>query len=551
MFIANAFPDYKKCIANIPNSILKYFGAETVGDTLPELDAHLDRKYRNVVVMLLDGFGTSIMYKDLEWRSPFQKHLICSIDSVFLSSTVPATTSVITGLMPCSHAWLGWDNYYKDTGNNVTVFLNTVQNSSEPAAEYDVARTITPYKSVQERLEEAGVKAYTVSPFVKPNPDSFRKIINRVRKLCKEPGHKYIYAYWPEPDDTLHGCGCEAEETKKCVRDLEKKIVRFVSEMEDTLLIVTADHGHIDTGISRLQDHPAITDCLERLPALEPRVMTFFVKKGMKKVFVREFKKVYGEHFELLTKKEVLERKLFGTGPEHERFRDMLGDYLAVATDDLSIMFTEEKPWKTMHGGISSNEMKVPLIIYKDFFFLGEDVDKYVKEAVKRLKATYPWATMKRLNKHYSYAIEETNGRKEFVKYYTWDNGKVQRTADGWDGELFIREIINDHQTGIEYMNDVKDVFDARPGHNVELSGWDLEKFEFRSHVLGSYSVYVQAGNRSAGASKTFYFKPADMKGTFEEFLDKNTELFSGRYGPGKDYLRSLKGLKEFLGFKE
>ena len=551
MYVVNTFPDYKKCIANIPNSILKYYGADTVGDTLPELDCHLDRKYKNVIVMLLDGFGTSIMYSDLEWQSQFQKHLVSSIDSVFLSSTVPATTSVITGLLPCGHAWLGWDNYYKDVGSNVTVFLNTLQYSSEPAARYNVAQTLTPYKSIQERLIEAGVNAYTVSPFAKPNPDTFRKIMNRVKKLCNEPGRKYIYAYWPQPDDVLHEFGCEAEETKKCVRDLEKQIVKFASGMEDTLLIVTADHGHIDTQISRLYDYPEITDCLERLPSLEPRVVNFFVKKGRKKDFLREFKKIYGEHFKLLTKKEVLERELFGTGTEHAKFRDMLGDYLAIATDDMSIMFAEDTPWKAMHGGISYNEVKVPLIIYKEFFFLGTDAGKYVKEALKRLKDKYPWATMKRLDRHYSYAVEETDGRKEFVKYYTGDNGKIERYAKGWDGELFIREIINDHQTHIEYMNGVKEVFKAKPDRTVELSGWDLEIFEFRLHELGGYSAYVQAGNRSAGSSRTFFFKPEDMKGSFEEFLDRNAELFSGRYGPDKNYMRKLKGIKEFLGFKE
>ena len=551
MFIANTLTDYKNCIANIPNSILKYFGVETVGDTLPDLDVHLDRKYKNVVVFVLDGFGRNIMMRDLEWRSPFQKHCISTVDSVFLSSTVPATTSFMTGLQPCEHAWLGWDNYYKDIGKNVTVFLNTEQYSTEPAADFDVAGTLTPFKSIQDRLIEKGVKAYTVSPFAEPNPDTFQKVLNRVKKLCAEPERKYIYAYWISPDDVLHEYGCEAEETVACVRNLEKKIVKFASEMQDTLLIVTADHGHIDTEISRLDDHPAIKDCLERLPSLEPRVVNFFVKKGRKRDFVREFKKVYDGRFDLLTKKEVLDRRLFGTGKEHEKFRDMLGDYIAIATDDLSIMFAEEKPWKAMHGGLSENEVKVPLIVCKEFFYLGYDADKYVREALKRLKRRYPWATMKRLDKHYSYAIEDVKGKKEFVKYYTRDNGKTDRCADGWDGELFVQEIVKDHEGHLEFMNGVKEVFDVRPHNCAELTGWSLERFEFRTHVLGSYSAFVEAGNRSAGASKTFFFKPEDMNGTFEEFLDRNKELFSGRYGLDKEYMMEFKGLKEFLGFKK
>ena len=34
-------PDYKKSIVNLPNSILKYFGAEPAGDTSELLDKYL------------------------------------------------------------------------------------------------------------------------------------------------------------------------------------------------------------------------------------------------------------------------------------------------------------------------------------------------------------------------------------------------------------------------------------------------------------------------------------------------------------------------------
>jgi len=544
-------PDYKNCIANIPNSILKYFGAETAGDTLPALDEHLDRGYKNVVLFVADGMGSSIIRDSLESGNTFRSHVVSTVDSVFLSSTVPATTSLLTGLQPCEHAWLGWDNYYKDVDKNVTVFGNVIQNTTEPAAEYNVPWKYTPYRSVIDRLKEAGVKAYASSPFAEPNPDTLDKVLDRVRSLCSEPGRKYIYAYWPSPDDVLHKYGCGSDEVCKCVRDIERKVTEFAEKMEDTLLIVTADHGHINTRISLLEDYPGITDCLERLPSLEPRVMSFHVKKGRKRDFVREFNKAYGDDFKLLTKKEVLERRLFGTGQEHPEFRDMLGDYLAIATGDLSIKYTDEEPWRSMHGGISYEEVKVPLIICKDRFFLGTDADKYVDEAVRRLQKTYPWACRDMLNKHYSYAIEDVKGRKEFVKYYTWDNSETKRYSGGWDGELFVEQIVDDHRTHIEWANDVKEVFDVRPDYGVDCHGWHLESFEFRSHMLGGYSAFVQAGDRSAGGSRTFFFSPDMMSGTFEEFLQKNGELLSGAFGLDRDYMRNFAGLKEFLGFRE
>jgi len=66
-----------------------------------------------------------------------------------------------------------------------------------------------------------------------------------------------------------------------------------------------------------------------------------------------------------LPKEKVLEMKLFGYGAEHKDFREMLGDYLAVAIDDLSIFNTEEEVEKFIgvHAGLTKDEMIIPLII--------------------------------------------------------------------------------------------------------------------------------------------------------------------------------------------
>ena len=59
------YPDYKNSIANLACSILKYYGIEPPNPTLPQADMLLDRKYQNIVVILLDGMGTSSLEKHL------------------------------------------------------------------------------------------------------------------------------------------------------------------------------------------------------------------------------------------------------------------------------------------------------------------------------------------------------------------------------------------------------------------------------------------------------------------------------------------------------
>ena len=550
----SVLPDYKNCIVNLPNSILKYFGAEPAGDTSELLDKYLKDEYRNVILMVLDGMGSSVLVWNSGSDKFFRKHNAGTVNSVFPSATVAATTSLMTGLQPCEHGWIGWDVYYKDIDQIVTVYKNTLVGKKKKAADYFVAGTITPYKSVFDRLTEAGVKNYCLSPYAEPKTETFEEILDKAKELCAQPERKYIYAYWPSPDDLLHKYGGANDEHPKIVEfleDVEKKISEFTRGMKDTLLIITADHGHVDTKMSQLEDYPELMDCMERLPAIEPRLATFFIKKGRKREFRTLFNRIYKDKFDLLTKKEVLERKLFGTGTEHPKFRDMLGDYIAVAIDDLTLIHTKKVKWVSSHGGVTEREMRVPVLIFKDFYFLGTDVDAYVDEALKRLKKKYPWAKKSLFNKSYRYAIEDVDGKKKFIKYYDWNDGTFSRYDDDWDGELFIQEIMEDQESYITDANKVKDVLDVRPDAGVECHGWYLERFEFRSHVLGGYSAFVQAGDRCTGGSREFFFTPEQMSGTFEEFLESNGELLSGHFGLTRDYMEKFEGLKEFLGFKE
>lgn len=98
---------------------------------------------------------------------------------------------------------------------------------------------------------------------------------------------------------------------------------------------------------------------------MEPRALNFFVREEKKDIFEKEFNNEFGKKFLLIPMEHVIEKKLFGTGKHHENFRSMLGDYLAIATDDLSIYFNNER-WLSAHGGLTENEMLIPFIVLKD-----------------------------------------------------------------------------------------------------------------------------------------------------------------------------------------
>ena len=334
------WPDYENCIANLPNSILKKWEIPTVGETLSLADKYLQKNYKNVVVLILDGMGKFVLERTLDENGPFRSHLAGIYQSVFLSTTVAATTSAMSGLQPCEHSWLGWDCYYPQIDKNVTVFSNTVQGTEEPAADYNVAWTVTPYENVVTTINRAGGKAYGCAPFLEPYPKSIEEVCAGIKGLCEEPDQKYIYAYWNQPDKFLHRNGCSSKTVKETLENVEATVNKLADELKDTIIIVTADHGHIDTDYVVLQNYPKICDCLVRMPSLEPRVLNLLVKEGKKEIFEKEFKKEFGNKFLLMPMKEAIDKQLFGTGKHHENFRAMLGDYLAIATDNLTLVLS-------------------------------------------------------------------------------------------------------------------------------------------------------------------------------------------------------------------
>ena len=382
-------PEYDNCLVNLANSVLKKFGTEILHDTLPLADQYLAGEYKNVVVLLLDAMGMSAIEKHLSEDGFFRSHLAGSFSSVFPPTTVAATTSVLSGLYPNEHGWLGWDMYYPGLDKNVTVFTNTDQLTEKegaepskdpdgnvvwgedslekpgPACDFNAAYKYTPYKSILDRIREAGGTAEASMPFLPPYPDTLDAIFDRIRDLCKEPGNKFIYSYWGEPDTTMHKTGVKSQETHDMLALLEKKVEELASDLDDTLLLITADHGHIDGNNLCILDYPEVLSCLKRLPSIEPRALSFFVKEDCMDRFPAVFKEAFGGDFLLLTKEEVLNSKLFGPYKDREGLCDMIGDFLACGITNTTVFAThiEAQMMPGVHAGMTPEEYSIPLIV--------------------------------------------------------------------------------------------------------------------------------------------------------------------------------------------
>ena len=360
------YPNYDRSILSIASSVLNHFGVKDCQHkTLPEFDKLLEKDYKNIIVMLFDGLGTSTLKHHLEENNFLRKNHLTDISSVFPSTTVAATTSIMSGYSPAECGWLGWDLYFEEIGENVAVFRNTLQRNGEPAAKFNVAHKYIPVKSIMKRIEEVNGRrsAYCVSFFSKCRSKSVEDICKTVYKLSKKRKKKYIYAYWHQPDGAMHGHGVTSQEAHEQILHINREVEKLCDKLENSLIIITADHGLCDGTTKYLEDYPQLMELLKIPPSVEPRALSFFVKDGEAEKFKTEFNKIFGSSFRLMTKNEVFSEKLLGYGTPHPKTADFIGDFFAVALDETCIDYKRGNyEFVGVHAGLTEEEMTVPFI---------------------------------------------------------------------------------------------------------------------------------------------------------------------------------------------
>lgn len=362
--------NYHECLTNLACSIRKYFGLDYKHNTLSYIDEILEKiQPKNIVTILCDGMGANILDRTLNYGDFLLENKLKSITTVFPATTVAATTSMMTGLNPVETGMLAWDMYFKDIDKVITTFIGSEKSDQDhvplpEAVKYREEHMIT--KTIMDEINEKGeYKGYTVSPYGDTPYQTIDEMYEIIKNKCKEPGKKYIYAYDTEPDSTMHKLGCDSEEAKTLIRETSHRIEKLSSEVEDTIIFVVADHGHINVKHIFLGDYPDIIDCLKMNTSFEPRNVNFFIKDGKKEEFVRLFNQYFSEDFDLYPMDEVIKSRLFGDGEENSIYRDALGDYLAIAKTDKAIIYGGSTPLISQHAGYSDDEIYVPLILIK------------------------------------------------------------------------------------------------------------------------------------------------------------------------------------------
>lgn len=373
------YPDYKNSIVNFTSSILKAFNIEPLYSSLPELDDL--KKYKNIVFILIDGLGYEYLEKYGK-NSYLQKHCIKKITSVFPSTTASATTTLETGVAPQQHGITGWFMFLKEIGVVTKILpfkpryggLNFVNNKIQREDIFLEKRIgdkikASNYVIYSDKIVDGKVNKKSKSLLVYKNLNDLFSQIKRTIKSSNR--RKYIYAYWDKFDDLCHRNGCASEKSYNNFCQLDKKISLLSKSLKgsNTAVIVTADHGQIDTEKSKvifIQDHPKLYETLTMPLCGEPRFAYCYVHPCKAKQFEEYIKNNLDYCCEVYKSVDLLNKGVFGLFEPNKNLIDRIGDYILVMKENYIIkdyLLTEKTTFNIgNHGGISEDEMFVPLI---------------------------------------------------------------------------------------------------------------------------------------------------------------------------------------------
>jgi hypothetical protein len=379
-------PDYQGgSIVNLMASLMAARGGESAYPKLRLLPPAEIIGVTNLILLVIDGLGADYLAR----HSPqglLSRHLRGAITSVFPSTTATAIPCFLTGEAPQQHGLTGWFTWLRELGCVMTVLPGHPRygGGGYRLAVIDPARFygLTP---VFRRLQTPSV---VVSPNYIAGSDfnralsagastipfdglaaMFRATAAALRRT-REP--RYFYLYWPKLDTLGHVHGIESPMAVRHLAEIEQALTDFLVQAAgtDTLVLVTADHGQVDTSPADridLADHQPLAQSLTVPLCGEPRTAFCYLRPGQVETFTDYCGTRFAGRVEVVPSQTLIDRGLFGLGTPHPRLAERIGDLTLLMQGNNVI--NERLPGETphvqvgAHGGLSQAEMLVPLAL--------------------------------------------------------------------------------------------------------------------------------------------------------------------------------------------
>lgn len=336
------------------------------------------------VFVLVDGLGLNQIEK-LGTDSFLGTHLRKNLLATFLSTTASALTTLATGLWPAEHAMPGWYMYLPERDISTVTLPFVERATKKPLTEMGLkAENLFPVTSIwQDNANDFKAlmpneligSVYTNYSFGPGSQLGYKKLADGItlarETALSQNGPRFTYLYLPHFDYISHLAGPDHKKSEKTLKLINSELNKLALSLKgQARLVISADHGLIhspeDVTFALYEDDPLCAH-LKCLPTGDGRTVLFHCRKGLKKVFAHEFRDRFGEHFILISVEEAEDLRLFGPMPLSPIMKTRLGDYIGLARSNGFILgrYKGQKPSKEKghHGGLSSEEMNIPLIL--------------------------------------------------------------------------------------------------------------------------------------------------------------------------------------------
>lgn len=392
----------------IPATVLDAFGVRTSDDPPPlsDLDPALVDGARQIVVVLADGLGWWQMERFCaDGITPFIAKLVArarardaaqllEATTIFPSTTAAAITTLHTARTPQEHGNIAYFTWL-DEFEQVTQMLRWGPGVTRRGSYFDDPkldpRAYVKVPSIHGRLVERGIVTYLVEPEVFRN-EAMKRMHAReatyvgyhlpttmgvlVRALVETRPHgsraAYIYAYWAGIDTSSHLYGPMSAEAAAEAASFDLNLARAVGDRRagDTLMILTADHGHSFTDPDKLVDLLGDEDLrsLLRNPlAGEPRLA--FLHTNEASAVRDHIEARWPGTFTLLSRDELLDAGFFGGRGDTSLAKRRVGEVCAMLSTGRAarIMRVDGQDFRHRgsHGGLSPEEMRIPILAWR------------------------------------------------------------------------------------------------------------------------------------------------------------------------------------------
>lgn len=334
-----------------------------------------------VVLFVIDGLGDDFLLTNADIAPNLYADRLCSLSSVFPSTTATAITTLMTAEPASVHGLLGW--FVRDAASPAVVApLPMRYRGGDAVDDAALIGRLLSTPPVMGRVQRA-VRVVTLEELARGPYSEYhgaRAPVHPYRELSGLPAQVeqavrttdeplLIYAYTPLLDSTAHDFGIGSPEAREVLAQIDACYGELRRRVPHALTLATADHGFIDAPAERcvdLMDYPTLYAMLDGPLTGERRVAYCHVKPEFAATFGAELERQLGHACFALPAAQALTCGLFGPQAQAAQL-PAAGDWVLIAREDWTLIdhVAGEKGRQMIgvHGGLSYREMRIPLVL--------------------------------------------------------------------------------------------------------------------------------------------------------------------------------------------